>query len=120
MAEKRVYTTKQVIVPAKYFLKLIAEDAAVKYPVTVSVFSKRDCGSYYLDSPDKIRNLLNSKSVYECRIMRVCRIQNYFYVDIWKGDQGLTIERSVLPYCGHMSTLKSDDVKRLYQEKFSV
>lgn len=119
MVEKRVYTTKQVIVPVKYFLKMIAADITVAYPVIVSVLSKRDCGCYYLDSPDKVRNLLNLKSVYECGIMRVSRIQNHFYVDIRK-DQGLTIERSVLPYCRHMSTLMWDDVKKLYQEKFSV
>ncbi len=108
------FTTKQVIVPAKYLLQAIAGDKRVSYPVFVIVISRRGGGaSYLINSAEELLSICHSKSVFECGVVHAGWKRKHIHIEL-KEDGRLGIHKEVLPGKRHMDTLDENDVVELY------
>lgn len=117
MGEKREFTTKRVIVSAKYLLSCMAADRHVTYPVTLAINGRNERACYSLRNADEIRNILNSPHVLECSVSGISKTMRGSYVDIEKRAS-LEIPYSALAHIRHNSVLYENQVIELYKILF--
>ncbi|MEH2932168.1 hypothetical protein VSQ48_20140 [Candidatus Ventrimonas sp. KK005] len=109
-------TTKQVIVPAKYFLQAVAGDKAVRYPVSLIVLSRRGGGaSYLMNSAEELLSICHSKDVFECGVIHAGWKKKHIHMEL-KEDGRMVIHKGLLPEKRHMDTLEEKDVRELYDK----
>lgn len=112
---KKKWTTKQVIVPAKYFLQQMAEDETMVYPAQVSILWRGGGSTHTIHSAKELNEIVKSKQVFECGVIRATKKAGRMHVDLMKEGKML-LDVAVLPHRYHMSTLVRNDVTQLYQE----
>lgn len=115
MKNQKERTTKQVIVPAKYFLQEVIEDTSMMYPVQVSVVGRGGGSTHTIHSASEIQEILKAKQFFECGVIRATKKNGRMYVDLMK-EGNMLIPINLLPHRYHMSTLVRKDVAQLYQE----
>lgn len=116
MEKKREFTTKQVIVPARYFLECIAKDEDTKYPVEVSILGRYGCCHQFENASDLLAASRN-KMFFENSVIKAVKRNGRFSIDL--GHDGrMTIDKKVLPMRRHMETLIMPQVKELHQTLF--
>jgi len=117
MQNQKERTTKQVIVPAKYFLQEMAADTAMVYPVQVSVLWRGGGSTHAIRSAAELLDMTKSKQFFECGVIRATRKNGHMYVDLMKEGRML-MDLQLLPHRCHMSTLVRKDVAQLYTERY--
>lgn len=110
------YTTKQLTVPAKYFLQTIAADKITPYPVSLVILSKIGGGiSYRIDNTEELISICHSKAVYESGVIYACRKKGRWHIEL-KEDGRFVVEKAFLPQKSHMGILDASEVARLYDQ----
>ncbi len=113
--QKEERTTKQVIVPAKYFLQEMAEDKDMVYPAQVSVLGRTGGSTHTIDSVAELLGITKAKQFFECGVIRATKKNGRMYVDLMKEGK-MTIDIARLPHRRHLSILVRQDVAQLYSE----
>lgn len=114
--EKREYTTKQVIVPAKYIFSCIARDRETKYPIEINILGRYG-SCHQINSTSELEDACRNKMFFENGVTRVIKRHGHFNVDLEQGGR-LTIEKNVLPIRRHLDTLTESQVREFYQSLF--
>ena len=109
--------TKQLIIPAKYILKCIAEDPETKYPVGVFIRTGKTGSAMYLNTPKEIMDYCRSKDVFQSSLIRIGKTDRGTFVDM-KKDGTYMADKDFMPERRHMETLLDTQVKRFYQLTF--
>lgn len=115
--EKREYTTKQVVVPAKYLFSCIASDPETKYPVEVNILGRYGSCHQVNDSKE-LEEARRTKMYFENGVTSVTKRNGRFSIDLKQGGS-LTIKKALLPMRRHLDTLTESQVRELYQGLFS-
>lgn len=111
------FTTKQVIVPAKYLLQTVAGDKTVSYPVSVIILSRNGGTSYLMNSADELLSICHSKNVFECGVVHAGWNKKHIHIEM-KEDGRMVIHKELLPGRHHLDTLEEKDVIELYNKIF--
>lgn len=114
--EKREYTTKQVVVPAKYLLSCIARDPETKYPIEINILGRYG-SCHQISNTAELEETCRNKMYFENGVTRVLKRNGRFCIDLMQGGL-LTIEKEVLPMRRHRDTLIESQVRELYQSLF--
>lgn len=114
--EKREYTTKQVVVPAKYMLSCIVRDPTTKYPVEINILGRYG-SCHVISNAAELKEACRIKMYFENGVTRILKRNGRFSVDLRQGGC-LTIEKDALPI-RHMNTLTESQVRVLYHSLFS-
>lgn len=112
-SKKRTYKTKQIIIPAKYFLNCIANDKTVRYPVNIFLKYPNGGTCRSVHSGHELKDLCASKDIYQSSV--ICAVKTFrgFHVELMK-DGYYTVEYTCMPERRHMDTLIRREVLQLY------
>lgn len=114
--EKRIFTTKQVFVSAKYFLTTMGMDENTVYPVTLSILSNNGGSTITLHSRDEVFETIPSSFILECGVVKAIKKPNgKTFVDIRRNGR-MTIPVEVMPYIRNQTVLRVGQVSELYDE----
>lgn len=115
--ERREYTTKQVVVPAKYMLSCIARDPETKYPVEINILGRYG-SCYQVNNKTELEEACRTKMYFENGVASMAKRNGRFSIDLKQGGC-LTIKKELLPMRRHLDTLTESQVRELYQALFS-
>lgn len=115
--ERREYTTKQVIVPAKYLLSCIARDPETVYPVEISVLGRYG-SCHQVSNKAELEEACRTRMYFENGVTCATRRNGRFCIDLKQGG-ALTIKKELLPMRRHLDTLTESQVRELYKDLFS-
>lgn len=113
---KREYTTKQVVVPAKYLFACIARDPETKYPLEINILGRYG-SCHQVNSSTELEEACRTKMFFENGVTCVTKRKGRFSIDLRQGGL-LTIRKELLPMRRHLDALTESQVRGLYQELF--
>lgn len=116
--ERRKYTTKQVIVPAKYLFSCIARDPETKYPVEINILGRYG-SSHQVNNRTELEEACKIKMFFENGVIAVTKRNGRFSIDLKQGGN-LTIKKELLPLRRHLDTLTESQVRELYHGLFAT
>ena len=114
--ERREYTTKQVIVPAKYLFSCIARDPETKYPVEVNILGRYG-SCHQMNSRAELEKACRTKMYFENGVVCAKKRNGRFCIDLKQGG-ALAVKKELLPMRRHLDTLTESQVRELYQALF--
>lgn len=115
----RQYDTKQLIVPAKYFLSCLAGDLNTTYPVNIFLLCQNGGAGRSVKSGKELKSLCVSKDIYQSSVISAEKTSKGVHIELMKNGR-YTVDYSCMPERRHMETLTRTEVIRLYQIVFST
>lgn len=116
--EKREYTTKHVVVPAKYLFSCIARDTRTKYPVEINILGRYG-SCHQINSRSELEKACRTRMFFENSVTSVIKRNGRFSIDLKQGGS-LIIQKELLPMRRHLDALTEPQVRELYQSLFAI
>ena len=105
--------TKQFIIPAKYLLQCIADDAATVYPVEVTILALNGGSLFQINTKKELETIFKIRDVYQSSLVRMIKKGGRYLIDIRKEGR-MEVQRDFMPERRHMETLVRSETCRFY------
>lgn len=112
LKKKREYTTKQVVVPARYVLKYLEQRSKSKCLIYLSLLYPR--GGIYrsIGSQEELQKLKYWDELNKSNLLYIRNFNGILHIDFSKGGK-FTVDKKWLPDIPHMGILSQGDVRQL-------
>lgn len=115
--KKRIYTTKQLIVPARYFLECLASRTV--YPISLSLLYAGGGVCRSISNQTELQAFIQWEELNESNLIYIRYLNSRLYIELC-NDGRLTVDKKLLPGVYHMSVLSRCEVIRLWKQLFKV
>lgn len=112
--KKKEHTTKNVIVPARYFLACAAEEENIRFPVLLSLRYPDGGASRKIDSRTELTQIRKVEGIAKRNLVYFRAFGKILYLEFAKKGT-YTIDKKWLPEIPHGAELSERDVKRLWK-----
>lgn len=113
--KKRTYTTKQLIVPARYLLECLIQENQSIYPMLVSLLDSEGGVSRDISSWKELEMLSGWDSLNKSNLIYFRYRSGVLYMEFRKRGE-FTVDKTLLPEVFHMSVLTRREVRMLWKE----